>query len=254
MILDERRASDLMIDSLYCNDCDSPWWTAVSSYDTEIEQEERISEFISFMRYSDKSNIPIFVGHSLFFRTFYKKRISSILKRNRPELVSKLSKYRLSNGTLLALTVQFIDKPVGSSSGVDALVIDADIIFDGGFHGDLDESETSSSKGTPRSRITSGITSGINNIPGISSISSSYSSTEGNGTSLASSISETFTETISGALGGTGAIIERLDSFRFNAKEAIGSSLKRTTTNLRQTTAEFKSDLQSISKAFGFNK
>ena len=129
---DTRRAGELLLEGLYYHDCDKPWWTSISSYESEPEQQERMLEFISFMRYSD-DYCPIFVGHSLFFRKFYKTRLSSTLRRNRPLLSDNLLKYRLANTTVLAMTLEFFDVPK-SSSGCDARIVDADILFGGGFH------------------------------------------------------------------------------------------------------------------------
>jgi hypothetical protein len=46
-------------------------------------------------------------GHSMFFKLFYSKRISKLLHRNRPELAANLTKHRLGNATLLAVTVLY---------------------------------------------------------------------------------------------------------------------------------------------------
>lgn len=129
-VLGRPKTEEIMIDSLHFNDCNSPWWTSVSSYESEAEQQDRVREFISFIRYSD-AVFPVFVGHSLFFKEFYSKRISSILRRNRPDLAAKMRRHRLSNATLMALTIEFIERP----SGCDATILDADLIFGGGFHG-----------------------------------------------------------------------------------------------------------------------
>jgi len=110
---------------------DTPWWTAISSFDNEKDQLERIREFITFTRYCPHT-MPVFVGHSLFFRSFYCKRISKVMSRKRPNLSANMKKYKLSNATLLAVTVKYHDLDSGDS---EALILDADILFGGGFHG-----------------------------------------------------------------------------------------------------------------------
>ena len=113
------------------NDADQPWWTAISSFENSREQLERVREFITFSRYCPH-DMPVFVGHSLFFKAFYSKRISTMLAKKRPNLSANLKKYRLSNASLLVVTVKYLDLESGSS---DALILDADLLFGGGFHG-----------------------------------------------------------------------------------------------------------------------
>jgi len=110
---------------------DTPWWTAISSFDNERDQLERIREFVTFTRYCPHT-MPVFVGHSLFFKAFYSKRVSKVMARKRPNLSANMKKYKLDNATLLAVTVKYIDLDTGDS---DALILDADILFGGGFHG-----------------------------------------------------------------------------------------------------------------------
>lgn len=98
------------------------------SFDNKEDQRERMREFISFARYCD-SNLPIFVGHSLFFKQFYSRRVSKLLSQNRPLLAEQMKKYRLSNATILAVTVLF-----GPRHDSEPQIIDADLIFGGGFH------------------------------------------------------------------------------------------------------------------------
>eukprot|EP00598_Pedospumella_elongata_P005723 CAMPEP_0184980830 /NCGR_PEP_ID=MMETSP1098-20130426/10714_1 /TAXON_ID=89044 /ORGANISM="Spumella elongata, Strain CCAP 955/1" /LENGTH=577 /DNA_ID=CAMNT_0027504313 /DNA_START=415 /DNA_END=2148 /DNA_ORIENTATION=- len=113
------------------NDADQPWWTAISSFENEKDQLERVREFVTFSRYCGHG-LPVFVGHSLFFKAFYSKRVSAVLARKRPHLSANLKRYRLSNATLLAVTVRYRDLENGSS---EAVILDADLPFGGGFHG-----------------------------------------------------------------------------------------------------------------------
>lgn len=110
---------------------EAPWWTNISSFDNEKDQLERIREFLTFSRYCPHT-IPVFVGHSLFFRAFYSKRISKAMARKRPNLSDNMKRFKLSNATLMAVTVKYSDLEGGAS---DALILDADILFGGGFHG-----------------------------------------------------------------------------------------------------------------------
>ena len=41
-------------------------------------------------------NITVFVGHSLFFKAFYSKRISKLMNKKRPHLSANLKRFRLS--------------------------------------------------------------------------------------------------------------------------------------------------------------
>eukprot|EP01038_Epipyxis_sp_PR26KG_P004938 gene4938-6910_t len=129
------RALEVMAPSLDVNDADQPWWTPIASYESDREQQDRIKEFLTFIRYCDAKN-PVFVGHSLFFKAFYSKRISDLMKRNRPELSENLRRFRLSNATVLAVTVLFSDR-----ESHDATILDGDLIFGGGFHGHSNHNE-----------------------------------------------------------------------------------------------------------------
>jgi hypothetical protein len=141
-ILGKSRTDELMsaAHGFHVNDADQPWWTAISSYENETQQQDRVREFLSFVRHCD-AQLPIFVGHSLFFKAFYSKRISTVLLNNRPDTSANLKKFRLSNASLLAVTVSFVDM----DGATDAIITDADLIFGGGFHGahvvDEDESD-----------------------------------------------------------------------------------------------------------------
>lgn len=130
-IVDPRRLERLLKISLEVNDADQPWWTAMTSNEKTPEQQERVREFLTFARYTD-SKLPVFVGHSLFFKAFYSKRISNELLLNRQSLSENLKNFRLSNASMLAVTVKFVEVENGQS---DAMIIDADLIFGGGFHG-----------------------------------------------------------------------------------------------------------------------
>ncbi len=155
-ILGKERTDALMsaAGSFHVNDADQPWWTQMSSYENEAQQQDRVREFISFVRHCD-AKLPIFVGHSLFFKAFYSKRISTVLLNNRPQISENLKKFRLSNASLLAVTVSFVEM----DSSTEAIITDADLIFGGGFHGVtahiVDEDEEDAQQSAAESSATS---------------------------------------------------------------------------------------------------
>lgn len=132
-ILGYPRAEELTKIPIIINDCNQPWWTPLAGHDSEKEQQERVREFLTFIRYCD-SQVPVFVGHSLFFKAFYSKRVSNDLLKNRRALSENLKKFRLSNAALLAVTVTFHHYQGGGGQS-EAIMIDADLIFGGSFHG-----------------------------------------------------------------------------------------------------------------------
>jgi broad specificity phosphatase PhoE len=99
------------------------WWPPVWSGTEENEDtQNRVREFLSFIR-DCESKIPIIVGHSQFFKAFYSSRISKVLSNSQPETSANMQRYRLGNGTVLAVTVSFV--------GSEAEIVDADILFEG---------------------------------------------------------------------------------------------------------------------------
>jgi hypothetical protein len=127
-LVGRQRADQLVVDQLHYSDASTPWWTPISSFDSKSDQTDRVNEFVTFVRYCD-AKMPIFVGHSLFFKYFYSKKLSELIERNRPELAENLKKYRLSNATVLAVTVLF-----GGRNEINSKILDADVLFGGGFH------------------------------------------------------------------------------------------------------------------------
>jgi hypothetical protein len=129
--MDKERLDQLLASfPLDVNDADCPWWTSMTSTERTVEQQERVTEFLTFCRYCE-AKLPVFVGHSLFFKAFYSRRISNELLLNRQSLSENLKKFRLSNASMLAVTVKFLDRDNGLS---EAMIIDSDLIFGGGFH------------------------------------------------------------------------------------------------------------------------
>eukprot|EP01035_Chromulina_nebulosa_P019502 gene19502-25393_t len=99
-----------------------------------------------------RSELTAIIGHSLFFKLFYKSRISSTLRKYRPELASNLKKYRLSNATILACTIEFIDN-VNNTGRCEASILDADLIFGGGFHGTNFNDDEDDDNGAPTTTV-----------------------------------------------------------------------------------------------------
>jgi broad specificity phosphatase PhoE len=132
-------------------DAELHWWTDINHFEGKKEMNDRMCEFLDFAQFCE-AKMPIFVGHSNFFRFFYSNYLSDIIQHNRPRLCADLRRNRLSNACGLAVTVLFEeeedDEPVtlaelragvrhGSASTVHthikakhkAKIIDADIIF-----------------------------------------------------------------------------------------------------------------------------
>jgi broad specificity phosphatase PhoE len=132
-IVGSEEADRLVSYPIDVNDANQPWWTPLADHESEQQQQDRVREFITFLRHCE-AQIPVFVGHSLFFRAFYSKRVSAHLLKNRRKLSENLKKFSLSNATMLAVTVNFTDYSMGGGLS-EAIMVDADIIFGGGFHG-----------------------------------------------------------------------------------------------------------------------
>jgi len=128
-----QQQADVLINSAKgydVNNADRKWWSPMlSGTDKEEDTQDRVREFLSFVRQCD-AQTPIIVGHSQFFKAFYSKRISEVLSHNRPEMSANMQKYRLGNATVLAVTVSFVDSATGAT---EAEIVDADILFDGSF-------------------------------------------------------------------------------------------------------------------------
>jgi broad specificity phosphatase PhoE len=138
-IIGREEADRLVSFPIEINDANQPWWTPLADHETEQQQQDRVREFITFLRHCD-AQIPVLVGHSLFYRAFYSKRVSTHLLKNRRKLSENLKKFLLSNATMLAVTVNFTDYSMGGGLS-EAIMADADIIFGGGFHGAGHEEE-----------------------------------------------------------------------------------------------------------------
>ena len=126
----------------------------ISIFDNQQEQQARIHEFISFIRYctnnttpttattttsANNSSInnttytndtPIIIGHSLFFKLFYSARLSELLKHTRPELYNMLynAKYKLTNCSVLVLSILF-----SHDNDYECIILDAEVLYGGGF-------------------------------------------------------------------------------------------------------------------------
>jgi hypothetical protein len=120
-----QQQADVLIESTKFDvkDAVHEWWPPMWSGTEENEDtQNRVREFLSFIRDCD-AKIPIIVLHSQFFKAFYSSRISKVLLNNQPEMSANMQRYRLGNGTLMAVTVSF--------AGSEAEIVDADILFEG---------------------------------------------------------------------------------------------------------------------------
>ena len=141
--LGRSRTEHITAPLVHYNDASQTWWTQLSSFDSAQDQHERIGDFISFSRHWD-SQCPIFVGHSLFFKAFYSRRLSPIIERIRPELSENLKKYRLGNASVLAVTLLY-----SSSKDTECTILDADVIFGSGFQKHADGQRHSGDDSSP---------------------------------------------------------------------------------------------------------
>lgn len=114
-------------DVLDVGDTVSPWWTSATSADNITDQRVRTSEFVSFTRYCD-AKMPIFVGHSLFFKQFYSNRHAKYLETIRPSITGDLTKFRLGNASVLAVTLLY-----SGTSDFDCKILDVDLLYGGYF-------------------------------------------------------------------------------------------------------------------------
>lgn len=106
-------------------DATAPWWTPGNTYDSEKNIQSRIEDWLDFVRFHE-AQTPVFVGHSLFFKAFYSRRMSAAFKRAKPELAAKMAKHKLGNAVMMYVEVDF--------SGKTPEITDAHILFGGGFH------------------------------------------------------------------------------------------------------------------------
>lgn len=118
----------IMKTKIHENDAQLPWWTPPSTFDSKGDVDKRIEEVLNFIRYEDFET-AIFVGHSLFFKRLCSKHVSAELERNRPELANNMKKHKLSNASMLAVTLRFSD-----NKAVRPRIKDAELMFGGRFH------------------------------------------------------------------------------------------------------------------------
>lgn len=143
-LVSPRDADAFMSADIHINDANEPWWTPQTMMDNKEDIQNRVEDWLKFTRFSDE-NVPVFVGHSLFWKAFYKRRISEILETNRPELVKKMQKKKMGNAAIMAVTVAYLDEPVVEKGILKSksIILDAHMLFNTNFHGD-EESEQDS--------------------------------------------------------------------------------------------------------------
>ena len=127
-------------------DCGTPWWTSqvrvlaaqchafhfIScflfslQYESPKEQQHRLKEFLEFVHHNGHDT-AIYVGHSHFYKDLCASIIGSKLPIIKPDIAIKLSKYKLSNASMLGLTIVF---PHDSDV---PFIEDASLLFGGDF-------------------------------------------------------------------------------------------------------------------------
>ena len=109
------------------NDVNSPWWTPPRTFDSKDNIKERVMDTLDNIRYGP-AEVPVLVGHSLFWRALYGAvcQHSAQFIAEKPELSAKMKKFKLDNGVMMFLDVDF-------ATGV-PVILDAHLMFNGGFH------------------------------------------------------------------------------------------------------------------------
>jgi hypothetical protein len=107
-------------------DANNQWWTSVRSHDSEEEIEKRVMDFLQLARFGPLQT-PCFVGHSLFFKFMYSRKMSDALVAAKPQLADKMKKFKLDNATMMYLEFDFADED-------NPEIVDAELMFGGGFH------------------------------------------------------------------------------------------------------------------------
>ena len=207
----------------------------ISIFDSQQEQQARIHEFISFIRYCTNNtpttaptdnyntknnnnnnpnytnNTPIIIGHSLFFKQFYSTRLYELLKHTRPELYNMLynKQYKLTNCSVLVLSILF-----SHDNDEECVILDAEVLYGGGFElngssgiGGMGGGGGGGRKRQERLSITSvGSRSGLSGEKGKSSggDGSGWAEGAGLGTGESHNAASTTTETSSKKGGGGG--------------------------------------------------
>lgn len=106
-----------------------------ASSENPDQQQERVREFLRFTRFNgiDKA---VYVGHSLFFKAFYSKRISDKLKQKRPHMADDMKTKKLNNACMMAVLVSYPDNPEH-----EPVIEDAELLFGSSFHHGHDDDE-----------------------------------------------------------------------------------------------------------------
>ena len=99
--------------------------------ETDANVTSRINEFLKHVQYSS-GDTAVYVGHSLFFRQFCSHIVGPVIKNKKPELAENMSKFKLSNSSMIAITIVFPDGHL-KQGFVKPFVEDACLMFDSSF-------------------------------------------------------------------------------------------------------------------------
>lgn len=124
-VLGAKRAKKVTNVDVDINDTDQKWWVSATTYESDSDVKKRIAEVMQYLKFGCDDNV-ICVGHSALFKKLCSKNLADGMAKTRPELYQKLSKYKLFNGAVLALTIDF-RAPEGPN------IVDADLLFDSKF-------------------------------------------------------------------------------------------------------------------------
>lgn len=131
-IVGSERTEELMtgVGNVVTSDVETVWWLPTySGNEKKALVETRVREFLNLVRNCD-AEVPVFVGHSQFFKAVCSQRVSDTLAHNRPEFSDKMRRLRMGNSTVMAITFEFNDQIDGST---EATIVDADFLFGGDF-------------------------------------------------------------------------------------------------------------------------
>eukprot|EP00656_Telonema_subtile_P004997 TRINITY_DN12277_c0_g1_i3.p1 TRINITY_DN12277_c0_g1~~TRINITY_DN12277_c0_g1_i3.p1 ORF type:complete len:255 (-),score=63.43 TRINITY_DN12277_c0_g1_i3:66-830(-) len=92
-------------------DTTSEWWTGVDDRDTQQSLNDRYYELMYSLRYGG-ARAPIIVGHSLFFKEFFRRFTGAGFRKSCPELAQMLVNNKIQNAGCVAVELEFSPNPV----------------------------------------------------------------------------------------------------------------------------------------------
>jgi len=113
-------------------DAVSEWWTGVDDRDTTSSLNDRFIEVMNTLRYG-AARAPILVGHSLFFKDFFKRFTGPAFERANKRLAADLQNRKISNAGCVAVDLEFNPNPTAGQASTPALrfchITDAHLMF-----------------------------------------------------------------------------------------------------------------------------